>query len=85
MCATGRSHADTLRLEVLSCLGRVDRDGIERADVLVHGAIDLFALAETPVPDAARADAFERLRRYPPGPERTGLAARLGVALPDDA
>jgi hypothetical protein len=61
--------------------GIVAEDGLEEADVVVHGALDLYDLDDEPVPDAMRTAAFLILEALPASLERDALAGRLGLAL----
>jgi Domain of unknown function (DUF3536)/Glycosyl hydrolase family 57 len=61
----------------------IDRDGLDAADVVLHGVLDLFELDQLPFADGLRADAFRRLVALPPGPARNTLATRLDLDLPD--
>ena len=61
----------------------VARDGLDDAGVVVHAALDLFDLDQTPLPDTAVIAAFEALASRPPSPVRESLASRLALALPD--
>ncbi len=82
----GLLEGDQLRGLVLSQAWDIlHRDGIEQADVIVHGAIDLYRLAERPLPRLVRVDAIARLTALPPGRARTALSDRFGITLPDAA
>lgn len=59
----------------------VARDGLDDAGIVVHAALDLFDLAEVPLPEPARIAAFEALAALPASPTRETLAARLLIAL----
>ena len=79
---SGTLSGDALRRVVLERAWEMAaRDGIDAADVLLHGAIDLFRLAEAPLPAAIRVDALARLAELPSGPSRDELADRFGVAV----
>lgn len=62
-----------------------ERDGLEAAAVVVHGALDLFDLEDEPLSDAIRSEAFTILAAFAPGPERHALAERLQLAFDDPA
>ena len=54
---------------------------LDDAGIVVHAALDLFDLAEVPLPEPARITAFEALAALPASPTRETLAARLLIAL----
>ncbi len=58
------------------------RDGLDDADVVVHAALDLYALEEAELPPSVRADAFRHLVARPASRARSTLAERFGLALP---
>lgn len=60
----------------------VEEDGLEQADILVHGVIDAWMLHRLPCPDHLRSNAFQRLQALPPSWSRQQLALRLGLTLP---
>ncbi|HEX3927469.1 MAG TPA: DUF3536 domain-containing protein [Gemmatimonadales bacterium] len=60
----------------------VMRDGLDAADTVVHGVLDLFDLDAVPLTTPARAEAFLRLAGLPQSPARVRLADRLGLAIP---
>jgi hypothetical protein len=60
----------------------IARDGLDGAAVVLHGVLDLFDLECLHPDDAARAEAFTRLRELAPSRERESLARRFGLELP---
>lgn len=59
----------------------IARDGLDSAAVVLHGVLDLFDLECLRPDDAARAEAFTRLRELAPSRERESLARRFGLDL----
>ncbi len=75
--ATARDRAVNGAMELIA------RDGVEAADIVMHGVLDLFDLDLVPFPDALRARVFRRLAPLAPGAARRTLAERLRLALPE--
>ncbi len=61
----------------------IEHDGVEAADVVMHGVLDLFELDLVPFSDALRARMFRRLLPFEPSAARRTLADRLRLALPE--
>ena len=76
LLAAGRTAVREATLE--ASWGLVARDGLDAADVVVHGALDLYALEDLDLPDDARSRAFERLAALPATTARERLAERFG-------
>ncbi|MGD9524873.1 MAG: DUF3536 domain-containing protein [Gemmatimonadales bacterium] len=77
LLAAGRTAVREATLE--ASWGLVARDGLDAADVVVHGALDLYALEDLDLPDDARSRAFERLAALPATTARERLAERFGT------
>ena len=81
----GLDAAAARRLALEGAWATVGRDGLDRADVLVHAAIDLYRLAETAIPAELRIAAYDLLMPLPPSRSRSALAERFAVRLEDAA
>ena len=80
--AEGMLAPDAARdLALLRAWALVERDGLDAAGVVVHGALDLYDLDDEPVPNALRAASFLALEGISISPEREALAARLELVL----
>nr|MBP9899514.1 hypothetical protein [Gemmatimonadales bacterium] len=72
---------DALAAALAGAWTLVARDGLDDAGIVVHAALDLFDLAEVPLPESARIAAYEALAPLGSTPTRETLAARLLIAL----
>jgi hypothetical protein len=76
------SAADARRAAFAGALERIAVEGVEHGtDLLVHGALDLHALAEEWPTLEERGAAWQVLAPLPESPARARLAARLDLAL----
>jgi hypothetical protein len=76
--------ADARRAALVGALGTILPDDIELAAApLLHGALDLYALAGVHLTLEERAIVWQRLAPLPESAERSRLADRLALALPE--
>jgi hypothetical protein len=75
--------AEARRAALDGALHHIDRTGLaDGADLLLHGALDLFALAAAHPTLEERAAVWQRLALLPPSAVRARLADRLDLVLP---